>query len=272
MKKSLSCLKAPAVAGVIREKTVEDAIAEICNCTYHGADMIDLHMEVMDKNDTADLKRIVDSTRLPILALNYNMNYNWTAKGLNEEERTDYFLRALEAGAAGIDIQGYTFHAESKHCFCGEDKYSFTKGNPKEIVTDREVIARQMELIDKAHDMGAEVLLSCHPGIPMNCEQILDLIYFMEQRNPDIIKIVSIADTEAELYESIKTMAEIKRQIKTPVSYHAGGKCGAPSRIINPLIGGQIIFSVDRYKSGSTLGQLDLETARGIVDGVNKIV
>ncbi len=46
--------------------------------------------------------------------------------------------------------------------------------------------------------MGAEVLLSCHPGIPMNAGQIVDLALFLEKRSPDIIKIVTIANTEDE--------------------------------------------------------------------------
>lgn len=271
MKKTLASIKAPAVAGVVREKTIPEAIAEINNCMYHGADMIDLHMEVLDDSSVEALRRIVDSTPLPILALNYNCNYDWSPKGLTEEERIEYFYRAIEAGVAGIDIQGYTFHADSKNGFCGEDVYSFTKGNPKEIVTDKNIIAKQCELIDKAHAKGVEVLHSCHPGVPMNTEQIMDLIAFLEKKNPDIIKIVSIADTEEQLWEAVKTMAEIKAKVKTPVSFHAGGKCGAPTRILNPLMGGQIAFCVDRYKAGSTMGQLDLETVRAIVDGTRKI-
>ena len=38
--KVLSKLQAPAIAGVIREKTAKDAIAEIKNCMYDGADNI----------------------------------------------------------------------------------------------------------------------------------------------------------------------------------------------------------------------------------------
>lgn len=42
--KILSKLQAPTIAGVIREKASKTAIAEIKNCMYDGADMIDLHM------------------------------------------------------------------------------------------------------------------------------------------------------------------------------------------------------------------------------------
>ncbi len=155
------------------------------------------------------LKKIVDSTNLPILALNYNNTYEGANAGYTEEMRVESFLRAVEAGAAGIDMQGYTFHLLSKKGFCGENKYSFTNGNPKEIVTDETVISKQCELIEKVHAMGAEVLLSCHPGIVMNCEQVVELALFLKKRNPDIIKIVTKAENEDDLTESIKTMGTV---------------------------------------------------------------
>lgn len=56
----------------------------------------------------------------------------------------------------------------SKDKFCGENKYSFTANNPKEVVTDLDIISKQCDFIDKIHSMGVEVLLSCHPSIAMN--------------------------------------------------------------------------------------------------------
>ena len=147
--KKLSQIEAPAIAGVVREKTKISAIAEIKNCMYDGADMIDLHLSCLENYDENTIKEIVNSSKLPILALNYNNTYNWQNAGLTEEERTESFLIAAKAGAAGIDMQGYTFHAQSKEKFCGEDKYSFTKGNPKEIVTDEQMISKQCAFIEK---------------------------------------------------------------------------------------------------------------------------
>ena len=181
-------------------------------------------------------------------------------------------IRAIEAGAAGIDMQGYTFHLPSKNEFCGEDKYSFTKGNPKEIITDEEIIAKQCEFIEKVHTMGAEVLLSCHPGITMTAEQVVDLAHFLEKRNPDIIKIVTKAENEEDLAESIRAMLLLKKEIKTPVAYHANGKAGMLSRIINPLLGGQIAFCVDRYTEASVMEQINLKCANTIVENVMKIL
>ena len=268
----LSKMCTPALAGVVREKNIRGAIAEIKNCKYDGATMIDLHMSCLEDTSVESLKKIISSSALPVLALNYNSTYKWENAGFSEEERVASYLRAVEAGAAGIDMQGYTYHLPSKSGFCGEDRYSFTKGNPKEIVTDEAIISKQCELIEKVHAMGAEVLLSCHPGIVMNCEQVVELALFLEKRNPDIIKIVTKAENEDDLTESIKTMMVLKKEIKTPISYHTNGNAGMLSRIINPLLGGQIAFCVDRYNEGSTMEQIDLKTAAAVVENMKKLL
>ena len=270
--KKISEISAPAIAGVIREKNSTAAIAEIRNCMYDGADMIDLHLSCLETDDVDTLRRIVNSTKLPILALNYNRTVNWEDCGLTEEERVESFLRAVEAGAAGVDMQGYTFHAPSKNEFCGEDKYSFTKGNPKEVVTDPVIISKQSEFIETVHSKGTEVLLSCHPGIAMNSTQVVELALFLEKRNPDIIKIVTSATNEDEMLEAIKTMLLLKKEVKTPVSYHANGNFGGLTRIVNPALGGQIAFCVDRFSESSTMEQLDLKTAKTVIDNIKKII
>ena len=273
MIKKLSSISPPAIAGVVKAKSANGAIAEIKNCLYDGASMIDLHLHCLECTDE-ELSRVMTSSSLPVLALNYSKEF---AEGMDpdrfEQDRVDTMLRAVRAGAAGIDMQGYTFHRPSCQGFYGEDKYSFTKGNPKEIITDERLISKQRELIEQVHSMGAEVLLSCHPGIFMNCEQVVELAQYYEKRDHDIIKIVTAeCDTEEQMIEVMRTMVALKKEIRTPVSYHANGKSGALTRIINPLLGGQIAFCVDRFAEDSTMFQLDLRTARAVVDNIRKLV
>ena len=270
--KKLSELKAPAIAGVVREKTVRAAIAEIKNCYLHGAEMIDLHLSCLEDQSEEGIRAIIEKCPLPVLALNYASAYDWTPISYTEEEREALFLRAIRAGAAGVDIQGYTFDLPSKSGFHGEDKYSFTKGSPKEIVTDASVIERQSAFIEKVHAMGGEVLLSCHPGIPMKCEQVVDLALFLEKRNPDIIKIVTIANSEEDMLESLRAMVELKKAVKTPISYHAGGKFGGLSRVVCPALGGQIAFCVDRFSESSTFEQLELASAKATIEELKKLL
>ena len=270
--RKLSELQAPALAGVVKTRNRREAIAEIKNCMYDGADMIDLHVSCLEDRSQGALKEIISSTTLPVLALNYNNTYDWQHAGFSEEERVESLLEAVRAGAAGIDMQGYTYCTEAKAGFVGEDVYSFTKGNPKEIVTDEAIVAKQCALIEQVHSMGAEVLLSCHPDIAMTSEQVVELALFLEKRNPDIIKIVTKAYSQEDLLESIKAMMLLKQELKTPVSYHASGTAGRLSRILNPVLGGHIAFCIDRFNAASVMEQLDLRTAKQIVDGLSKIL
>lgn len=273
MNKKLSTLTSPALAGVIRSKNARAAIAEIQNCTYDGATMIDLHLSCLDKTDVDSLKPIMEASKLPILALNYNKKFDWENADFDEEARVASLLRAVEAGAAGIDMQGYTFHAPSQTGFFGEDKYSFTKRQPREVVTDESIIAKQCELIDRVHSMGAEVLLSCHPGIYMSTDEIVELALFLEKRGPDIIKIVTNGtDTEEQMIEAIQTILKLKKEVKTPITYHANGKAAAITRVLNPILGGHMVFCVDHYDEGSTMMQVDLKCAKAVVDGMKKII
>ncbi len=264
----LSSLNAPALAGVVREKTAAAAIAEIQNCTYSGADMIDLHVSCLADRSIAALRSIVNASRLPILALNYNI----MCDPMDEDARVESMLNTIEAGAAGLDMQGYTYDTPSKTGFHGDDNYSFTKNSPLEVVTDSAVIGKQCALIERVHSMDAEVLLSCHPGIPMKAEQVVELALFLEERKPDIIKIVTTTACPDDLTESFRAMQMLKREVKTPVAYHAGGKFGQMSRIVNPLLGGQIAFCVDRYKESSTLEQPELRTVRTIIDNMKRML
>lgn len=271
MTKRLSTLPSPALAGVVKAKSARAAIAEITNCIYSGATMIDLHMPSLDNTDVDTLSKIVTASRLPILALNYAEPSVGDDPQEFEKARIASFIRAVEAGASGIDIQGYTFDPRSRTGFFGEDKYSFTKDAPKEVVTDEATIAKQCELIEKVHSMGAEVLLSCHPGVPMSAEAVVELALYLEKRRPDILKIVTVARNEDDLRESIRAMLLLKKEVKTPITYHANGSMGMLSRIINPLLGGHIAFCIDRYGEDSVVEQLNLGCAASILENIKKI-
>ena len=126
MQNKLSALPAPALAGVVKEKTVRGANAAIRNCRLDGADMIDLHLSCLENTDVETIARIVKASALPILALHYNDTYDRQPAGVPEEARVACLLRAVKAGVAGIDMQGYTFDPQSKDGFRGEDHVLMT--------------------------------------------------------------------------------------------------------------------------------------------------
>ena len=94
----ISELPSPAIAGVIRAKTKNQAIAGIKNCVYDGATMIDLHLSCLENANVQTLRDIFASTRLPVLALNYNQKCDWSDAGYTEEQRVHSLFTAVEAG------------------------------------------------------------------------------------------------------------------------------------------------------------------------------
>lgn len=277
MRKSFAKVNQPMLATVIKERTPIDAIAQIRTSQYHGATGVDLHLSCLDSEyrTKEHIASIVRASKAPILALNYNLSYDKGIYEDSEENRTNLIFTAIEAGAAAADIQGYTFDLYSKTNFREEFSnlgYSFIKGNPKEIVVDSKIIDKQMDFIERVHHLGAEVLLSNHPGIAMTTEQVVDLALFVEKRKPDIIKIVTVASTEEELVEAFKTMVTLKKELKTPVSYHCSGPMGGLTRIVNPMLGGFMCFCNEKFSINSDMSQPLLETAKQVIDGLSKIM
>ncbi|MBQ9768691.1 MAG: type I 3-dehydroquinate dehydratase [Clostridia bacterium] len=276
MRKSFAKVQAPMLAGVVKEKTPETAISEILNYYQLGATGIDLHLSCLadEYKNVESIKRIVDASPLPILALNYNQSYEGPIYEADDEAKTELLLKGIEAGAAACDIQGYTFDLPSKTAFREEFLglgYSFIKDSPKEVVVDEKIIARQTEFIDKVHSLGAEVLLSNHVGVFMTAEQLCDFAAFLEKRNPDIIKIVANADTEEELAEAFRAMLMLKKEIKTPVSYHCNGKFGKLTRVVNPVLGGFMCFCNRQYSRNTANAQPLITTAKAAIDNMKKV-
>ena len=264
MKKRFSDSAKPLIVGVVKERTPTDALAKIRDYRENGATAIDLHLSCLEKEykTVTAMKTIADGTDLPILALNYSRRYDWTEIAENEEDRLKLLMLGLEAGMSAIDLLGYSFDARAKQKFVGEDVYSFTKNNPLEIITDKKIIAKQKELIDRVHDMGKEVLISTHPDIPMNCDQVIDLVCFLAERNPDVIKLVTRCVTDDDLTEAFYTMRRLaKLDLRQKISFHCCGESGRTTRLINPLLGSYMCFCTKSDDGNSNKEQLDIRTA-----------
>jgi 3-dehydroquinate dehydratase len=275
MKKSFASLEAPVIAGVIREKTPTGAIAAIRNGEINGATAFDLHLSCLEdqyKNEES-IRKIVECTSRPMLALNYNQAYDLTPFTTTEEERIELLKVAARAGISCVDLQGYTYDLPSKDNYMGNADYSFTKGNPKEIITDETLIEKQVKLIEEFHQMGTEVLMSTHPYIPMTCEQVIDLAKFIAKRNPDIIKIITLCENDEQMVEAFKTMVELKKVITDrPIHFHCCGQAGKLTRIINPILGAYMTFCNERFTEGSNLEQLHLKTTADVISGIKKLI
>jgi 3-dehydroquinate dehydratase len=266
MQASFKNAPAPVAASVVRERTVRDAISAIKNSFHAGAGAIDLHISCLEKEyqNVDSIRQIISATHLPILALNYNHNYDYTTYEDTEENRIRLLEIGAEAGASCVDMQGYSFNLDVKTRFQEEYATSdmlFAKKKPKEVALDPETVKKQMDFIDKMHAQGTEVLISCHTQVNLNTEECVSLCKLLETRNPDIIKLVIPCNTDEELAENFKTMITLKKEITScKIHFHCSGKKGKITRIVNPMLGAHLAFCVERYGAGSHHEQLDLRS------------
>ncbi len=263
----------PIVIGVIKEATADAAIATVAASEAQGACAFDLHVSLLegDEREPRSLERIFYESDSPILAVHYNNLPDPNAKKDTSEQRMAELVRAVEHGAAGIDMQGYTFCRDTRATLAGKDekKYPFITASPREVTLDEGVIAQQRRVIDRVHSLGAEVLMSCHTGVFLDTEQIVALALEMEKREVDIIKLVTPVNTKEQVVTALGSILELKKNIKNAkVHYHCSGRLGRITRYIAPYFGASIVFATDRYNARADREQLLI---RNFVDFYNEV-
>ena len=107
--------------------------------------------------------------------------------------------------------------------------------HPDEVAVDEAAIKKQMELIDKLHEKGAEALMSSHVYKYTPAERVLEIALEHQRRGADICKIVTGADTMEQQIENLRIINLLKEKLDIPFLFLCGGEC----RILR-RIGGEI--------------------------------
>jgi len=266
MKMSFAKQEGPLVVDVIKERTVRECIAAMRNGEYAGAMGHDLHISCINEAERTEekLRSIIEASRRPVLALNYNGTAEGTYFTTTEEERIELLERAARAGASAVDIQAYSFDLPVKEAFLDEayvtEEMLFAEAKPCEVALKPEIVQKQKDFIARMHQNGTEVLLSCHPRVPMNCAQVVSLAKELASREPDIVKIVTMCENDEQLAEAFKTMLVLKKEITTcKIHFHCAGAHGKLTRIIHPMLGAYLVFCNERFTQASDFEQVQLK-------------
>ncbi len=265
MRPSFAHGPSPMIVGVIRQRNPREVIAEMKNGEMAGARGFDLHLDALDAEfrNVESIKTIVDSTRLPILALTYNNGY-YEKLTMDEDERTSLLMTAVDAGCSAVDLQGYSFDKAASAGFADDeyipDGLEFLKDvRPKEVALKPEIIAKQKKFIDEVHSKGAEVLISMHFGVHMTAQQLEAVARFAHDvKGADIVKMVTPCENEQQLADCIASTIYLTKNLGFPYCYHANGKAGYKSRMICPMLGSHVMFCNVEYSYSSNIEQLHL--------------
>jgi len=202
---------------------------------YDGADAFGLQLEKFSMEHRTDemyKKMFAPMGDKPLYVTNYR---NGQSASHTDEERAAELLHALHCGATLIDVMG--------------DLYDPT---PLQMTKNPDAIARQKEFINQLHDEGGEVLMSCHTGCFLPPEQVLEIAQEQKSRGADIIKIVTVAQTEEQQSENLRAISLMKRELGAPFLFICNGRYHKIQRMIGPMLGVCMWLCVVEYTPSST--------------------
>lgn len=236
---------------ILQCKDPETAIGRIRNANCLGADAYGLQVESLqpEYHTIETYQRVFAAMKgKPCYVTNYRGRGNGEK---SDEELAQDLLVLAESGATLIDVIGDLFcrHAE-------------------ELTEDEAAIEKQMELIDRLHSMGKEVLMSSHILKFTPAERVLQVAREQRRRGADIVKIVTGAETMEQQIENLRITDLLKRELDAPFLFLSGGECSLHRRL-GAKLGCCMSLCVYEHDALSTPMQPLLSTMKTIRDGID---
>ena len=208
MKYTFTDYEKPLLTVMVKQtETPESAIAEIGRANYCGAEAFGIQLENLPRkfHTPENIKKIFSAMGdKPIYVTNYKLVNNID---MSYEEIGEELLTFLDYGATLIDVMGDMF-------LKAED----------ELTMDNAAKEKQMELIDRIHKKGGQVIMSSHVNKFMTEERVLEIANEHKLRGADISKIVAYGNTMEEQMENLRITSVLREKLGIPYLFLSGGE------------------------------------------------
>lgn len=222
----------PTLTAMLKSGTTEGILGEIETMLGQGTDAFGFQIEQMkpEERRAENYKKIFSAMKgKPAYVTNY---IRGNSVPHTDEELTEELYVAVECGAKLIDVRCDLFDRNS-------DEYTFNET----------AIARQKEVIEKLHSMGAQVLMSTHIFHYITGEEVLKIALSQQERGVDIVKIVTMANSEEELMDNLKTTVTLKEKLSVPSLFLCNGTHCKKHRILGPVLGSDMFLAVENSRT-----------------------
>lgn len=233
----------PTVVGMLRSNTTEELLKEISLVLHEDADAVGFQIETLipEERCAKNYRRIIAAMGNKPAYVTHYVRCN--PLDLDDEQLMKELFTAAECGAKLIDIRCDLFDRQ-----------------PDEYSTDQRAIEKQKEVIDRLHDMGADVLMSAHLLKFAPCEKVVEIALSQQARGVDIVKIVTDANSEEELCENLKVSVILKETLDVPSLFLCNGTHCKKHRMLGPVLGSCMFLAVEDSNTG--LNQPTISKAR----------
>lgn len=244
----------PLITGMILKEDPNSIRYAVKNSIYDGADCLGIQLECLKKEYKTEecYKKIFAACAgHPIYITNYRKGEN---EGFTDEELSRELLKALSCGATLGDVPASLFDEESG------------MGIGLELSMKPEAVKKQMELVDKIHAMGKEVLMSSHVLKFTPAETVLEIAREQKRRGADIIKIVTAANSDEEQMENLRITSLLKRELGAPFLFLSGGTHAKIHRMVGPQLGCVSYLAVQTHDHRAVPTQPTIKAAKAVRD------
>ena len=240
------------ITGIMGGDTPDSLIAQIRTADYEGADGICIDLAFLKPEfRNADTFRSVISSAPHMPFMFYVYRGDRFSQYKTDESRQVVLLDAVKAGAHIVDVMG--------------DLYD---PSPRECTHSPEAIKKQMELIDRIHEAGAQVVMSSHTGEFMTGDEVLAQLQEFDRRGADVLKLVQSVNSDDELSEAIRTTIRLRRELKKPFIHLCGGSHSRLHRFLGPELGVSITFAIARYDERWPMFQPTIRAMKTVFDNM----
>ena len=244
----------PPLTVSISAPTPNELICRIRNALYDGADAFLFHLEKLNPefwNENSFGEIFCQCGRKPIMVVCYPSSDN--TKHLTDDELLDIELTAVRAGASCVDIRGDMFD----------------RGAARELTYLPNALEKQKKAVEAVHEMGAQVIMSCHVlSEYLDTETLLEMGKEIQSRGADIVKIVMNAFSEDQMIETFKSTYRMHKELEKPALHLICGKYSQTHRMLGATFGSCLSFCVDSYDQYQNKVKPKLSAMKAIYDNL----
>lgn len=241
----------PLLTAMILCPTPEECISKIRLSLADGAEAFGIQLDHLKREYRTEryLTEIFAACDgLPIYVTSYR---GANSKGYSDEDCVELLLLAQKCGATLMDVIGDLYWPTSKYQLCVEQN----------------AVCRQMKLIERIHDKGGEVLMSCHTNASLSVQENEIIANEQILRGADIIKIVNKTDNKADIPVFIESIQKIVGMTDKKLLFLVSGE-GRIIRYIGPNFGVCMYLCVQSHGPNDVKEQPVLKNLKSIRDNI----
>lgn len=274
----LTELERPFIVTSSSDRSIPEVIRTIKQAEYDGARAFEVHLPLAGFPDAEEIERLTEATSCPLYAtcrrgrfyelLGAEESFDFT-----DEERVELLVDAVESGFDGVDFELDTFDpTPGPDSFTTEAIVEYAtdpESTPAEITDDPDAVERQRETVERIHEAGGEVIVSCHTYTHLEPDDAVAIAERVESRGGDFSKIVGYDDDMDDLLDTLAAQLELNERVDVPYAMMAIGTVSRIQRPISPMFGSAWVFGQPELTPGGFHSWPLVDNAREILRRVD---